>query len=91
MPVTPNFIERLILLKLNQGPGPFLDLLGGMAFKAVSVALKLNIFESLNSGALTVAEIAHRMKSSERGIQLLLNALEAIKGSEVIVNAAFPQ
>jgi len=78
MPVTPNFIERMILLKLHKGPGPFLDLLGGMAFKAVSVALKLDIFESLNSGPLTAAEIAHRMKASERGIQLLLNALEAI-------------
>jgi hypothetical protein len=22
MPVTPNFIERMVLLKLNQGPGP---------------------------------------------------------------------
>jgi predicted O-methyltransferase YrrM len=55
-----------------------LDMLGGMAFKAVSVACKLDIFESLNSGPLTVAEIAHRMKASERGIQLLLNALESI-------------
>ena len=78
MPVTPNFIERMILLKLNKGPGPMLDLLGGMALKAVSVALKLDIFESLNSGPLTVVEIAHRVKASERGIQLLLNALEAI-------------
>ena len=78
MPVTTNFMERMILLRLNMGPGPMLDLLGGMAFKAVSVAHKLDIFESLNSGPLTAAEIAHRMKASERGIQLLLNALEAI-------------
>lgn len=78
MPVTPNFIERMIMLKLNQGPGPMLDLLGAMSFKAVSVALKLDIFESLNSGSLTAAEIAHPMKASKRGIQLLLNALEAI-------------
>jgi SAM-dependent methyltransferase len=68
----------MILLKLNKGPGPFLDMLGGLACKAVSVALKLDIFESLNSGPLTAAEIAHRIKASERGIQLLLNALEAI-------------
>ena len=78
MPVTPNFIERMILLKLNKGPGPMLDLLGGMAFKAVSVALKLDIFESLESGPLTAADIASRMKASQRGILLLLNALEAI-------------
>jgi len=78
MPVTTNFMERMILLRLNMGPGPMLDLLGGMAFKAVSVAHKLDIFESLTSGPLTAAEIAHRIEASERGIQLLLNALEAI-------------
>jgi predicted O-methyltransferase YrrM len=55
-----------------------LDMLGGLAFKAVSVAVKLDIFESLASGPLTVAELAHRIKASQRGIQLLLNALEAI-------------
>ena len=55
-----------------------LDLLGGMAFKAVSVAHKLDIFEGLNNGPLTATEIAHHMKASERGIQLLLDALEAI-------------
>ena len=71
MPVTPNFTERMVLLKLNQGPGPMLEMLGAWAFKAVSVALKLDIFESLNSRPLTAAEIAHRMKASERGIQLL--------------------
>jgi predicted O-methyltransferase YrrM len=78
MPVTPNFMERMILLKLHKGPGPLLDLLGAWAFKAVSVAVKLDIFESLSSGPLTATEIAHRMKASERGIQLLLNALESI-------------
>ena len=55
MPVTPNLMERMILLKLNKGPGPMLDLLGGMAFKAVSVAIKLDVFEILNDGPLTTA------------------------------------
>jgi predicted O-methyltransferase YrrM len=68
----------MILLQLNQGPGPMLEMLGGMALKAVSVAVKLDIFESLNSGPLTAAEIAHRIEAGERGIQLMLNALEAI-------------
>ncbi len=55
MPVTPNFMERIIFLKLHKGPGPLLDLLGAMAHKTVSVAVKLDIFESLNSGPLTAA------------------------------------
>ena len=78
MPVTPNFIERMILLKLHQGPGPLLDMLGGMACKTVSVAVKLDIFESLSSGPLTAADIAQRIKASDRGTQLLLKALESI-------------
>ena len=32
MPVIPNFIERMVLLKLNKGPGPMLDMLGALAF-----------------------------------------------------------
>jgi len=78
MPVTTNFLERMILLKLNQGPGPMLDMLGGMAFKAVSVAVKLGVFEILNKGPSTSTAVAQGMKASQRGTQLLLNALEAL-------------
>jgi len=78
MPVTPNLMERMILLKLNHGPGPMLDLLGGMAFKAVSVAIKLGVFEILNNGPSTTTAVAQEMKASHRGTQLLLNAMEAL-------------
>ncbi|UCH06488.1 MAG: hypothetical protein JSV55_10255 [Deltaproteobacteria bacterium] len=78
MPVTTNFLERMILLKLNQGPGPMLDLLGGMAIKAVSVAVQLGVFEILNKGPLTSTAVAQGMRASQRGTQLLLNALEAL-------------
>ena len=46
MPVTPNFIDRMVLLKLNQGPGPMLDMLGAWSFKAVSVAVKFDILRA---------------------------------------------
>ena len=78
MPVTTNFLERMILLRLNQGPGPFLDLFGAMAFKAVSTALELDIFEALSGGPLTPEELGRRIKASERGTVLLLKALDAI-------------
>lgn len=78
MPITPNFMERMIMLKLHQGPGPMLDMLGGMACKAVSVALKLDIFESLNSGPLTAAEAARQIKANERATTLLLEGLMAL-------------
>ena len=78
MPVTPNLMERLILLKLNQGPGPMLDLLGGLAFKAISTALKLDVFEVLSNGAQTAGELARRIEADERGMTLLLRALQSI-------------
>ncbi len=78
MPIIPNYIERLILLKLNQGPGLMLDFLGAQAFRAVCVAVKLDVFETLSGGPLTAAEIARKIKADERGITLLLEALETL-------------
>lgn len=78
MPLRPNLIEQLILLKLNQGPGLVLDFLGAQAFRAVCVAVKLGVFESLNGGASTAAEVARQIEADERGTTLLLEALEAV-------------
>ena len=78
MPVTTNFMERMILHRLNMGPGPMLEMLGGMAFKAVSTALKLDVFEALSDSPLASAELAHRIEASERGTEVLLKALDAI-------------
>lgn len=78
MPIIPNFIEWLILLKLNQGPGLMLDFLGAQAFRAVCIAVKLDVFETLSNGSLTSAEIACKIKADERGITLLLEALETL-------------
>ncbi len=78
MPLTPNFIERLVLLTFNQGPGLMLDFLGAQAFRAVGVAVHLGVFEALNAGPATPAETARQIKASERGTTLLLDALEAL-------------
>src|SRR3990172_801386 len=78
MPIVPNFIERLVLLTFNQGPGLMLDFLGAQAFRAVGVAVKLGVFEALSGGPLTAAEAARQIEASERGTALLLDALEAL-------------
>ena len=78
MPIVPNFIERLILLRLNQGPGLMLDFLGAQAFRAVCVAVKLGVFETLSGGPLTVTETSRQIKADELGTTLLLEALEAL-------------
>ena len=78
MPIMPNFIERLVLLKLNRGPGLMLDFLGAQAFRAVCVGVKLGVFEALSGGPSTAAEAARQIQASERGTALLLDALEAL-------------
>lgn len=78
MPIMPNFVERLILLKLNLGPGAMLDILGAGAFLTISAALKLGVFETLSGGPLTTEEIARRIRADERGTTLMLEAVEAL-------------
>ncbi|MBW2523826.1 MAG: hypothetical protein JRI23_06610 [Deltaproteobacteria bacterium] len=78
MPVVPNFIERLLMLKLNIAPGPFLDLLGPWSFKALNTGLELGIFEALAPGPLTPEQVATRIEGDERGTRLLLEALETV-------------
>lgn len=78
MPVIPNFMERMILLNLNQGPGPLLDGIGALSYQIVNVALKLGVFEALKDGPLTETEVAEQIEASKRGTTLLLEALEAI-------------
>src|SRR5574341_211342 len=78
MPILPNFIERLALLTFNQGPGLILDFLGAQAFRAVGVAVRLGVFEALSSGPLTAVETARQVQASERGVSLLLEALESL-------------
>ena len=77
MPIVPSFVERLILLKFNLGPGAMLDILGAGAFLAVSTALKLGVFETLSFGPMTTTEITRRIAADERGTSLLLETIKA--------------
>lgn len=77
MPLLPNFVERLILLRLNQGPGALLDLFGAGGFRVVTSALEFGIFDALSQEPLTVGELSQRTGTNERGMGILLAALEA--------------
>jgi SAM-dependent methyltransferase len=78
MPITPNFLERLLMLKLNQVPAPTLDMYGVIANRAISIALRLGIFEILRERPMTTGEVAQRTNASERGVALLMDSLEPI-------------
>lgn len=78
MPLKPNAVERAIFLDANLGPGPLVDLLGGLAFKAIAAAVELELFEALEAGPASLAELSRRTGASERGLRFLLGALEPL-------------
>ena len=77
MPVNPNFLERLLLFRLNRAPAPILDLFGAGSFEAVTLALEMGVFETLAREELTVDELAERIDADEDGLRTLLVFLEA--------------
>lgn len=78
MPLVPNWIERLVFLKLNLGPGVGLDQWSGPAFHCVLAALRINLFETLAGGAFTAEQVASKLKTDPRGTSILLDTLAAL-------------
>lgn len=79
MPFKLNFLERQVFLERNWGPGPFLDMLAPLAFKAVAAAVKLSIFETLESaGPLSITGLCEKTQADGRGMLLLVNALTGL-------------
>jgi len=75
MPIVPNLVERLTMLRMNLAPGMLLDFLGAQAFRAACAAHRLGVFDVLRDGPCTAADMAARLKVDPRGITLLLDAL----------------
>lgn len=78
MPVIPNFLERLMLVRLNKGPAAILDLFGAAGFESVALALRLNLFETLAAaGPLSAEELAGRTGTNREGLVRLCEFLIA--------------
>jgi 2-polyprenyl-3-methyl-5-hydroxy-6-metoxy-1,4-benzoquinol methylase len=78
MPLAPNALERLVLLRLNRGPGPLLDLVGGAGERAVGLALDLGVFTALSDGPATVDDLASWLDCAPDGLDPLLGFLVAL-------------
>ena len=78
MPIRLSAFERLVLLKAHLGPGPMVDLLSALGFKACVTALKLGVFRTLGNSALTAGEVAAAIGADARGVAMLLEALTAL-------------
>jgi len=82
MPLKPNFIERFFI---NRGDVPWLLLDGALptfSFWTVVAASELCVFEALEKGPQTVASLAEQTGASERGLEVLLEALEGLSWVE---------
>lgn len=77
MPIVPNAYERAAL-RLNQAPGLLLDYMGTLAFRTVTVALEMGVFEALAAGSRRPAELARELGTDERGTEALLMALDGL-------------
>lgn len=78
MPVNPNVVERLLWLRLNRAPAPFLDLFGAGGFRAAALALDLDVFRELAREPRTPADLARDLDLDERGLRVLLRFLKTL-------------
>lgn len=95
MPVPLNPLERLLLISLNQGPAPLLDIMGGFSFHVIVAALRLDLFEELHSQPLNISDLAAATHCSEKGLAILLDVLESLgyvkKRGERYANSAMTE
>ncbi len=77
MPVVPNAVERLAMLRLNRGPGPVLDMVSAGAFHAAALAVELGLFHALADGPRSVGSLARDLGTDETGTERLLALLDA--------------
>jgi 2-polyprenyl-3-methyl-5-hydroxy-6-metoxy-1,4-benzoquinol methylase len=76
--VADNFLERLALLSGMLRPGTFECWFGIMLARTIMAATKLDVFENLAAGPLTVEEVAKRCGTNPRATEKLLNALVGV-------------
>lgn len=77
MPIVPNLLERLVLFRLNRGPGAIIDLFGAGAVRAAVLADDLGVYSALDDGPTPLAELADRVDAVPDGLEPLLEFLVA--------------
>ena len=78
MPIQPNVLERTAFFTLNAAPGPMLDLGGLLGYLAFSTAVQLDLFRLLEDRPASATDLARRLDAQERGLDRLLQALDAL-------------
>lgn len=79
MPLQPSLVEQWLFLRGQHAPGPLLDMMAALGFKAVQTALELDLFEALDREAPRAAEaLAEELGLDPVALAALLEALEPL-------------
>jgi len=76
--IAENPLERLALAS-GQFPTPMLEAYGAAFSRALMVATKLGVFDTLAGGPLTAREVAAQRGADPRAVEKLLNLLVAMR------------
>ncbi|AHG03578.1 O-methyltransferase [Halobacterium sp. DL1] len=77
MPIVPNALERLYVLRLNRSPGATLDMFASGAFDALGVAIEIGAIDALYEEPATVSVLAERLDADADGLARLLALLDS--------------
>ena len=78
MPLTTNALERVVLTGLNSQPALLLDYFSALGFRAAIAGVRLGVFDALDEGPATAAEVAQRLGTDKRSTGSLLEALTSL-------------
>jgi hypothetical protein len=79
VPLRTNALERLILTRLNLAPALLLDYFSTLGFRAALVGVRLGVFDALEKGPRTAADVAEQLATDPRGTESLLEALTSLQ------------
>jgi hypothetical protein len=78
MPITPSLREGRLTGTRNPATAFLHDFLSAWGFRAVTIAFRLKVFDSLQEQPATAAELARRLGIDPKGAAFLLDALDCM-------------
>jgi O-methyltransferase domain/Dimerisation domain len=75
MPLSLGPEETGAYLHTFQAPGPHLDMLSAVGFRAAGAAVRLGVFDVLDAGPMPAPDLAGKLGVDERGVTMLADLL----------------
>ncbi|HEU4423680.1 MAG TPA: methyltransferase [Pilimelia sp.] len=75
MPLSLGPEEAGAYLHTYQAPGPHLDMLSAVGFRAAGAAARLGVFDALDAGPMSAPDLAGKLGADERALTMLADLL----------------